>query len=197
MTDRRSVALAGHTGDVETARRGLRADDPGVRAAALGALERLGVLDDGQLASALDDPDVSVRRRAVELAARHPALDLLPALGDADASVVEMAAWACGEHEAPAPGVLDTLIGLAGGAGDPLVREAAVAALGAIGDDRALDAILAATADRPAIRRRAVLALAPFVDPAHARADDVAAALERARSDHDWQVRQSAEDILP
>ena len=52
-----------------------------------------------------------------------------------------------------------------GGAADPLVRESSVAALGAIGDDRGLDAILAATGDKPAIRRRAVLALAPFLDP--------------------------------
>ena len=65
-------------------------------------------------------------------------------------------------------GVLAALISLATGAGpatDPLVRESAVAALGAIGDDRGLDAILAATEDRPAVRRRAVLALAPFLDP--------------------------------
>ena len=75
------------------------------------------------------------------------------------------------------------------------MREAAVAALGAIGDDRGLDAILAATSDRPAIRRRAVLALAPFVAPDHPRAADVAAALERAAVDHDWQVRQAAEDV--
>ena len=197
MTDRREVAVAGHTGDAETARRGLTAGDPGVREAALGALERLGVLDDGLLVDALADADASVRRRAVELAARHPAVDLSPALGDPDAMVVEMAAWACGEREVLAPELLDTLIGLATGAGEPLVREAAVAALGAIGDERALDVILTATTDRPTIRRRAVLALAPFVDPAHPRAEDVAAALERARSDHDWQVRQAAEDILP
>ena len=60
------------------------------------------------------------------------------------------------------------------------MREAAVAALGAIGDDRGLDAILAATTDKPAIRRRAVLALAPFVDPEHPRAAEVAAALDAA-----------------
>ena len=76
------------------------------------------------------------------------------------------------------------LISLATGAGageDPLVRESAVAALGAIGDDRGLDAILAGTADRPAVRRRAVLALAPFLDPGHPRAGEVATALDRAR----------------
>jgi HEAT repeat protein len=75
------------------------------------------------------------------------------------------------------------------------VREAAVAALGAIGDERGLDAILHATTDKPAVRRRAVLALAPFVDPAHPRAAAVDAALARALADRDWQVRQAAEDI--
>ena len=75
------------------------------------------------------------------------------------------------------------------------MREPRVAALGAIGDDRGLDAILAATADKPAIRRRAVLALAPFVAPEHPRAAEVAAALERALTDRDWQVRQAAEDL--
>jgi len=95
--------------------------------------------------------------------------------------------------------VFATVVGLAGGAGvgsEPLVREAAVAALGAIGDDRGLDAILAATTDKPAIRRRAVLALAPFVDPEHPRAAEVAAALDAALTDRDWQVRQAAEDLL-
>jgi HEAT repeat protein len=72
---------------------------------------------------------------------------------------------------------------------DALAREAAVAALGAIGDERGLPAILAATDDKPAVRRRAVLALAPF-DGA-----DVDAALARAHTDRDWQVRQAAEDL--
>jgi hypothetical protein len=40
-----------------------------------------------------------------------------------------------------------------------------------------------------------VLALAPFVAPDHDRAADVASALARATGDHDWQVRQAAEDI--
>ena len=70
------------------------------------------------------------------------------------------------------------------------MREAAVAALGAIGDARGLPAILAATGDRPAVRRRAVLALAPFEGP------EVTAALERARDDRDWQVRDAAELLL-
>jgi HEAT repeat protein len=195
---RREVAVAGHTGDVEVARRALDHPDPAVRATALGALERLGQLDDHQLTASFADPDVAVRRRAASIAARHRNVDLTPLLADAELSVVEMAAWACGEHERADDGVLGALIALAAGngpGGDPLVREAAVAALGAIGDDRGLDAILAGTSDRPAVRRRAVLALAPFLDPDHPRADEISAALDRARSDRDWQVRQGAEDL--
>lgn len=202
MTDRRAVAIAGHTGDIATAEHGLLHDDPTVRATALGALERLGALDDAQLVAAFTDADAGVRRRAAEIAARHRDVDLAPLLADAARAVVEMAAWACGEHEIVSDDVFATLLALAGGTSaaagdDPLVREAAVAALGAIGDDRGLDAILTATTDRPAIRRRAVLALAPFVDPDHDRAGEVAAALERAAEDRDWQVRQAADDIRP
>jgi len=40
------------------------------------------------------------------------------------------------------------------------------------------------------VRRRAVIALAPFEGP------EVDAALEAARTDRDWQVRQAAEDQL-
>ena len=198
MTDRRAVAAAGHTGDVATAVGGLTHHDPGVRATALGALQRLGVLDGATLTVALTDFDAGVRRRAAEIAARHPDVDLTVALADDEPSVVEVAAWACGEREVVGDEIHALLVGLAGGAGagrEPLVREAAVAALGAVGDDRGLDAILAATSDKPAIRRRAVLALAPFVAPEHPRAAEVAAALERAVTDRDWQVRQAAEDL--
>jgi HEAT repeat protein len=198
VIDRRAVALAGHTGDRATAEAGLTVDDPGVRATALGALDRLGVLSATRLLGAFDDPDAGVRRRAVELAAKRPGTDLTGPLHDQDPTVVEVAAWASGEHEIVTDAVFERLVALAGGdgpGGDPLVREAAVAALGAIGDDRGLDAILAATSDRPAIRRRAVLALAPFVAPDHPRAGEVAAALGAAAADHDWQVRQAAEDL--
>ncbi|MDE3206007.1 MAG: HEAT repeat domain-containing protein [Acidobacteriota bacterium] len=75
---------------------------------------------------------------------------------------------------------------------DPLCREAAVAAIGAIGADQPPSgraAVLAARGDKPAVRRRAVLALAAFDGP------DVQAALEAALADRDWQVRQAAEDL--
>ncbi len=78
---RRSVAVAGHLGDPVAARAGLRSADPGVRAAALGAIDRLGVATDGDITGSLADPDPLVRRRAATLAARHPGVDLEAALG--------------------------------------------------------------------------------------------------------------------
>lgn len=194
---RRDVALAGHTGDTATARAALGADEPASRATALGALERLHDLTDAELGAALGDAEPAVRRRAVTIAARRRH-DLAALLDDPDPSVVEVAAWACGEQEVVSDAAYDRLVGLATDRGnDVLVREAAVAALGAIGDDRGLGAILAGTTDKPAIRRRAVLALAPFLDEEHPRAAEVAGALERALADRDWQVRQAAEDLLP
>jgi HEAT repeat protein len=185
----RAVVVAGHAGDAETARAGLTSKDPGVRAAALGALERLDALDADTIAAALGDAEVVVRRRAAELAATHPTVDLLAALDDPDDRVVEVAAWACGEHESRRDEIVERLVQLAGNAGDPLVRESAVAALGAIGDERGLGAIITACSDKPAVRRRAVLALAPF------EGAEVDATIERALVDRDWQVRQAAEDL--
>lgn len=115
---------------------------------------------------------------------------MLGVLADADASVAETAAWALGEQARESVEVVAALAQMATGHDDVLCREAAVGALGALGHEAGLDAILAATMDKPAIRRRAVLALAPFEGP------DVDAALQRALTDHDWQVRQAAEDLL-
>jgi HEAT repeat protein len=188
----RDVAEAGHRGGpqaVELVRRAMSDDDETVRALALGALDRLGELTDEQVQTAMADRSPAVRRRAIELAAGRPPVDLAPALDDPDPTVVEQAAWACGEHEVVGDDVLHRLIQLAGGSDVALVREAAVAALGAIGDERSLGAILAGCADLPAVRRRAVLALAPF------DGDEVDAAIERALGDRDWQVRQAAEDL--
>lgn len=195
-----AVVIAGHTGDIDVARSHLSHPHGPVRASALNALERLQVLDDATLAAFVDDPDPEVRRRVAQIAARHPDVDLLALLHDAETLVVEMAAWSCGEQvsddqdDAPSTDVrgdvLARLIDLATSHEDPLVRETAVASLGAIGDERGLPAILAGCADKPAIRRRAVLALAPFAGT------HVDAALRRALEDRDWQVRQAAEDVL-
>src|SRR5205085_9120905 len=110
-------------------------------------------------------------------------------VADVDPMVVEAAAWALGEGGGDGADAVEDLMRVVTGHDDALCREAAVAALGAIGDERGLPAILAATTDKPAVRRRAVIALAPFDGP------DVSAALDRARHDRDWQVRQAAEDL--
>jgi len=188
--DRRTaVVVAGHGGDSEVARRHLGDPDGSVRAAALSALERIGTLTDRQVVDAFDDVDAAVRRRAAELAATRIPIDLLPLLADTDPTVVEVAAWACGEQESVSDDVLERLVDLTTGAPDQLVREAAAAALGAIGDIRGLPAILTACSDKPHVRRRAVLALAPF------DGIEVDAAIDRALDDRDWQVRQAAEDL--
>jgi HEAT repeat protein len=189
---RRAVALAGHDGNVIVAQEGLHDPDPVVRTAAIGALERLDRLALADLERALQDPATGVRRRACEAAARWPGdgpPSLLGALADPDDTVVEVAAWACGERTPPEPGAVAALAVLATEHADALVREAAVAALGAIGDDAGLPAILQATGDKATVRRRAVLALAPFEGAA------VDAALAAALDDRDWQVRQAAEDL--
>ena len=186
---RRAVIIAGHQGDAATALAHLHDLDPAVRAAALGALDRLQLLTDEVLVDSCGDEAPVVRRRAAELAGRRPGLELLALLADDDPTVVEVAAWACGEQEQIGDEVLHRLIELTTQSDEPLVREAAAAALGAIGDERGLGAILAACTDKPNVRRRAVLALAPFEGP------DVEAAIDRALEDRDWQVRQAAEDL--
>ena len=194
---RRSVVIAGHSGsddDQQLAVRALDDHDASVRAAALGALERMGLLTAAQLEAAFADAEVTVRRRASEIAAQHRDVDLVVVLDDDDPRVIEMAAWACGEHEDDRAPIVDRLLALATDSPEALVRESAVAALGAIGTERAVDVIIAACSDKPAVRRRAVLALAPFIgDPIHGERVD--ATIEASLEDRDWQVRQAAEDL--
>jgi HEAT repeat protein len=199
---RRAAAVAGHEGDEATARSLLGDADPGVRATALGALERSGALRPDDVRAATADADPRVRARAAEVLAGAGAdLDgvaLAPLLADVDPTVIEVAAWAAGERlgrateegrPPPEPELVAVLATLATGHDDALCREAAVAALGAIGDPAGLPAILAATGDKATVRRRAIIALAPFSGP------EVDAALAQARTDRDWQVRQAAEDL--
>jgi HEAT repeat protein len=88
-------------------------------------------------------------------------------------------------------GVTDALSRTATDHPDQLVRESAVAALGAVGDVAGLAAVLTATTDKPAVRRRAVIALASFLGE-----PGVDEALQRATADRDWQVRQAADMLL-
>jgi HEAT repeat protein len=216
---RRAASLAGYQGDEDVARRALGDQVAAVRASGLGALARMGRLRIADIEAALQDPSGVVRRRACELTVNlaDPGGQLLGALvialDDPDPWVVESACYALGESGPganpgsagetspagqtspagnPRPGgdaVVPRLAAAATSHPDPLCREAAVAALGALGDRRGLPAILKATTDKTAIRRRAVLALAAFDGP------DVETALTRAEQDRDWQVRQAAEDL--
>ncbi len=186
---RRVAARAGHLGDAAAARN-LLADPVGaVRATALAALARLGAVTVDEVRTALADEDPAVRQRACEVSISVRGVDTVALLGDDDPRVVEVAAWALGEGASHPAGAVDGLMALATEHADALCREAAVAALGAIGDEAGLPAILTATTDKATVRRRAVISLAPFSGP------DVDAALEAALNDRDWQVRQAAQDL--
>jgi HEAT repeat protein len=190
-----AIIVAGYRDDRETARSGLSSEDPHLRAAAIGALERCDCLSAELLEPFLTDRDPRVRRRAAQAAAKFRGLDLTPVISDTDPLVAEMGIWACGEQEHVTDSVLNLIITATTASTEPLVREAGAATLGAIGDRRGLSALLAACNDKPAVRRRAVLALAPFIDGPDN--DLVISALTRALNDRDWQVRQAAEDIIP
>lgn len=187
---RRRAAIAGHTGDASAARSLLADPAPAVRATALGALARAGALGDDELEQALADIDPGVRRRAAAEARSRPAVELVALLEDENVLVIEAAAWSLGERGTATAATIEKLAEVTGHHADPLAREAAVAALGALGDEAGLPAILGATTDKPAVRRRAVLALAAF------EGAEVDEALQRALGDRDWQVRQAAEDLL-
>lgn len=213
------VVVAGHRGDAATARRALASPDPRVREVALGALARSASLDPCTVETAIrSDPDPGVRRRACDVAATFGPDEpleraLREALDDPDPLVVEAACWALGEScaEAPPPepgarrvrtgrdarpgasalgDVLDGLASTVRSHPDARAREAAVAALGAIGDPRGVGAVLDALGDRPTVRRRAVVALAAF------DGEEVAVALRASARDRDWQVREVAEILL-
>lgn len=172
-----------HLGDVAPRRRVL----------ALRAARRRGIVTDEIWRAALTDVDADVRRDALTLVATPPLANpsladvLINALGDDDALVVDGAAFALGEHLTVR--AVERLVHVATHHDDARCRESAIAALGAIGDDRARPAIIGALDDRPAVRRRAIVALANFEGP------DIDAALARAAQDRDWQVRAAVDQL--
>lgn len=193
------VVIAGHKRDLATIRAHIDDGDAAVRSSAIGALVRFGALSDADLVAALDDNGTA--RRAIELSAHQgtgstAADDQLRAfVAGTDADLAEVAVWALGERwqeRGDEPGS-DVVLGVVEWAArhhdDALVREAAVAALGAIGAVGSVPVIIDAMNDKATVRRRAVIALAPFDGP------EVDAALVAGRADRDWQVRQAAEDL--
>jgi HEAT repeat protein len=170
--------------------------EPRVRAVALGALARGATrrVAAATWRAVAQDPDPTVRRRAAELGpalgTAIPVQALLTLLADGEPLVAEAAAFTLGERAGLGPRGLAALAHTAANHADPIVREAAVAALGALGEPSTLPTVLSACDDKPAVRRRAVLALAAFDGAA------VEARLRLALTDRDWQVRQAAVDLL-
>jgi len=139
-----------------------------------------------------DDDDGGVRAMAVEaLGGAGEGYDDALARGrdDDDPRVVEATATAYGELRDPS--AVPWLVELASTDGDRSGREAAVAALGAIGDDAALPTLLELVASAPPqVRRRAVVALTVFDDPA------VEPAIRAAARDRNPSVREAAEMVV-
>jgi len=171
---RRQVIAAGHAGGIERARRSLDDPDPVIRAAAVGALARSDGLNVSDIAHALGDESNQVRRRAT-----HAAVAVRGKGSKSELFTLLVTASAVGP-----------LATMAGDHVDVRCREAAVAALGAIGDPLGLPVVVHALNDKATVRRRATVALAGFDHP------DVEPALRRAAEDRDWQVRQAAEELL-
>jgi HEAT repeat protein len=192
----RAAAVAVERDAHELGDRAIDDPDPRVRAVAIAALVRTASrrISAPVWRRAAHDTDARVRLRAAEVAPKlgraAACAVLVELLGDDDAWVAEAAAYAIGEHPRASRAAITSVVRAATGHPDPLVREAAVAALGAQGDPATLAAVLAGCDDKPAIRRRAVLALAAF------DGEEVEARLRLAVEDKDWQVRQAAEDLL-
>ena len=187
---RMAIIEAGFVGNSPLAREHLHHGDATIRTSSLRALHRLGEITSNDLISALSDTDSDVRRTAVECSTTFTEVSIHHLLNDEDVFVAEMTAWALGERSEISDDEIDALIHHTTAHPEAIVREACAAALGSLGDERGLPAILAACTDKPAVRRRAVLALAPF------EGDAVDEALHRALEDRDWQVRQNAEILV-
>jgi HEAT repeat protein len=176
-------------GSFEKAEQNLVHTNPDVRASAFTALGQAGRLDKRLIRVALSDTHHQVRCALANLGAINQAIPLNSLLTDEDPVVIEITCWAIGERGKTDRETMDALKDIVENHVDSLCRESAVAALGAIGDSYALGSILKANDDIATVRRRAVLALAPFDGP------EVELAIKKALIDRDWQVRQAAEDI--
>lgn len=190
IDERFAVIEAGFTGDTTTAINALSSPDDSVRASALRSLHRLEALTAAHISAGIIDASAEVRRTALEFSAPFTEVVVHPLIEDDDVFVAEMAAWSIGERNPASDDEVMALITNTTAHKEAVVREACAAALGSLGDERGLPAILAACDDKPAVRRRAVLALAPF------EGAEVDAALAKALEDRDWQVRQNAEILV-
>ena len=171
----------------------LTAGDPALRRIAVAATLTHPELHRHLITMLAEDESSEVRRESAEVLGRSaieatPELEL--ALADPVVEVREAAATALGERQSA--GSVALLIERAEDEKeDRLVREAAVASLGAIGDYRALPVLLALIETAPPqVRRRCVPALSVF------DGDEVEAALRAAAKDRNPMVREAAEMVV-
>jgi len=186
---RQKIVEAALNQDLAEAKKNIRHAEPSVRATALVVLGEKVSLDEKTLRIALSDSAVQVRSALAYLASQNFEVPVDSFLVDEDPVIVEIACWAIGERGEATDKILKVLQSIVETHNDPLCRESAVAALGALGNRDALGSILEATDDVATVRRRAILALSPFDGP------EVDLAVDKALEDRDWQVRQAAEDI--
>ncbi len=198
---RRRVILARHTTDEFSESEldeFLNDAAPVVREAALATVVQLGINPEKHILKGLEDEDQRVRKRALEsvaeLSDNHACISkILFLLNDPSVFVVETACWVIGEIGSAYENTVELVrkvSQLALEHDDSLCREAAVACLGSLGHVDGLAALLVALEDKPNVRRRATLALAPF------EGKEVEEALKRKLEDRDLQTRQAAEDLL-
>ncbi len=181
--------LASYRGDEDIVRQFYESGDPELRATALSALVNMKKATKDDAERAVADASPVVRRKACELAPLLPGANYRVLLSSPEEMVVEAACFAIGETRDH--GAVPDLMTVASAHKEALCRESAVAALGAIGDKKAIPQLIKRLDDSAAIRRRAVLALSVFID------DEAAVtAIGSMLDDKDWQVRQIAESIL-
>ncbi|WP_298336326.1 HEAT repeat domain-containing protein [Ferrimicrobium sp.] len=146
--------------------------------------------DEEVLEIALAHPDARVGIAAVTAVPsdRRSLVHAKRWMEDASWLVTEFGAFVAGELEDPE--LVPRLIELAMDHEEPLVREAALASLGAIGDQRAIPVVLAGLSAKSVyLRRRALVISVAFESP------EIDRAVEALRDDRDAQIRQLFVDL--
>ncbi|WP_298347192.1 HEAT repeat domain-containing protein [Ferrimicrobium sp.] len=146
--------------------------------------------DEEILEIALAHPDARVGIAAVTAVPndRRSSVHAKRWMEDGSWLVAEFGAFVAGELEDPE--LVPRLIELATDHEELLVREAALASLGAIGDQRAIPVVLAALSAKSVyLRRRALVISVAFESP------EIDRAVEALRDDRDAQIRQLFVDL--
>lgn len=179
-----------HTSDCTKAKDYVNHKNPRVRAFAIDALTKCREITVDDIKREIDSGELESSLAAIRAGKTVGyTFDEYVSRGNLHPLVREAIIFEIGEAKADQH--IETLHELAIGDDDPLIREAAVVAMGNIGDPSSLSIILAATKDKTNIRRRAAVALSQYEEEE---------ALDRLRKlsvdDRDWQTRQIAQAII-